>query len=70
MRVWPYLQQKLEALKRLRCMFRTITEEDRKSWRVVKLSKSDEVSVSEDRGFEEIDCRSRGAQSLRQLPKQ
>jgi hypothetical protein len=34
---------------------RTFAEEDRESWRVVKLSKSDKDSVSEDRGFEEID---------------
>jgi hypothetical protein len=34
---------------------RTFAEEDLKSWRVVKLSESDKDSVSEDRGFEEID---------------
>jgi hypothetical protein len=33
-----------------------IAEEDRESWRVVKLSESDEDSVSKDRGFEEIDA--------------
>jgi hypothetical protein len=36
-------------------VIKAITEEDRESWRVVKLSESDKVSVSEDRGFEEID---------------
>jgi hypothetical protein len=33
---------------------RTFAEEDLKSWRVVKLSKSDKHSVSEDRGFVKI----------------
>jgi hypothetical protein len=36
-------------------VIKAITEEDHESWRVVKLSESDKVSVSEDRGFEEID---------------
>jgi hypothetical protein len=32
-----------------------IAKEDRESWRVVKPSESDKVSVSEEQGFEEID---------------
>jgi hypothetical protein len=39
-------------------MIKENAEEDRESWRVVRLSESNEVSVSEDRGFEEIDSRS------------
>jgi hypothetical protein len=44
---------KLEALKN--CIIKEFAKEDRYSWRVVKLSEGDEVSVSKDRGFEEID---------------
>jgi hypothetical protein len=36
-------------------LIKEIDEEDRESWSVVKLSESDKDSVSEDRGFEEIE---------------
>jgi hypothetical protein len=35
---------------------RTLAEEDREFWRVVKLSESEKDSVCEDRGFEEMDA--------------
>jgi hypothetical protein len=35
-------------------VIKAITEEDRESWRVIKLSESDQVSVYEDRGSKEI----------------
>jgi hypothetical protein len=46
MRLWPYLRHKLETLKS--CIIKEFAKEDRNSWRVVKLSESDKVSVSED----------------------
>jgi hypothetical protein len=38
-------------------MIKEIAEEVHESWRVVKLSESDYVSISEDRAFEEINQR-------------
>jgi hypothetical protein len=43
-------------------------EENRMSWKVVKLSESDEANISEHRGFEEID--SNGANLPRSVSKQ
>jgi hypothetical protein len=37
-------------------VIKEITEKDCASWRVVKPFESDKVSVSEDKGFEEIDA--------------
>jgi hypothetical protein len=45
-------------------MIKENAQEDLESWRVVKLSESDEVSGSEDRGLEEIDSRSRRGATL------
>jgi hypothetical protein len=47
---------KLNALKHeVLCVIKEIAEKDIESWRVVKLSESDIVSISDDRGFEQID---------------
>jgi hypothetical protein len=67
MRLRLYLQHKIEALKS--CTIKEFAKEDRNSWRVIKLSESDEVSVSEDEALKRSTAEVvEEPHSLRQLP--
>jgi hypothetical protein len=47
---------KLDTLKHEElCVIKEVAEEDNESCRVVKLSESDIIRISDDRGFEQID---------------
>jgi hypothetical protein len=52
--VWPYLRHQTRSTDELH-VIKAITEDYCESLRVIKLSERDEVSVSEYKGFEEID---------------
>jgi hypothetical protein len=53
-RVWPYLRHPTRSNDKLH-VIKATTEEDRESWRVIKLSESHQDNVFEDRSFEVID---------------